>query len=322
MDDPVSLITIKDRAAALNSSGLSTLEDLRRWISKDVDKSIPLLAESSDTAQSLLLALLIAEFCDDAGRSGHPKLATYWRGLKTFPGLVRLYLDALKQAQHERRLTFKDLREAAWNIFRQAFTRLWRLLYNWRRHWADALLIIVLPALLIAVWFRVESAKSRSVQFVAVKSSANLLPFQRINDEVELASVPTKSGAFTSLDQVRGRYALVTLSSGTPILSNQILSAALSNKIQNRAIVTIPLRTGTARDLSPPCEAVLFLSPRETKSGESSNSSPQQSVEVVLLGIDKTGETTTATVAMVKEDLDKLGPLLASHDAFLLQLAR
>jgi len=324
MADPVTLTTIKETAAALDRSGLTTLEDLRLWISKDVDKSISLLAESSGTKQSLLIALLIAEFCDDASRSGRPTLASYWRGLKTVPGLIRFYVHPLAQRWREKGLAvLGDVGQAAWYILRQLVTRHRRLWYNWRRHWADALLIVVLPGLLIGFWFRVESAKTRQVRSVAVKRSVKVVPLQRIStDDIELAADPNSSGAFTSVDQVQGRYALVPLHGGATILRDQILSAELSNKVQNRVIVSIPLKAGTTRDLSPPSEVFLLLSAREIPAGENATTSAQYVFGVVLLGLEKTREVTTATVAMVKEDLDKAAPLLGSRDAYLSQSAR
>ena len=321
MTDPVSLQAIKETAAALNNCGLFTLEDLRLWISKDIDEGIPLLSESSGTKQSLLMALLIAESCDDAGRSGRPKLTTYWRGLKTFPGLLNFYsVDLAQTWQLGKSGAIKSLPAIAWPLFRQLLSRHTRLWYNWRRHWADAILIIVVPVLLIGLALRVQSARSSRIQSVAVKSSAQLRPFQRISDEVELASTPASSMAFTSIDQVRGRYALVALPSGAPVLSNQILTA---EQIANRAIVSIPLKAGTyLPNLSPPCDVVLILSPRETVSGGNMNSPSKHEFDVVLLAIDKLGESATATVAITNAEFDKAAALLGSHDAYISSVIR
>lgn len=318
MADLLTLEKIKETATALDGCGLSTLEDLRLWINQDVDKSIPRLAKSSRTTESLLMALVIAEFCDNTGRSGRKKLGRYWRGLKPFPSLVKLYWIALGQEWRKNKIrVVTKLVGPSWHITRQMFTRHWRLWYNWRRHWADGLLLIVLPALLIGLWFRVESAKNSQVQFVAVKPSANVPAFQRIDDEVELVSVDNASGAFAAIDQVRGLYSLVPLAGGAPVLSNQLLSKELSNRIQNRSILSIPLKAGTyVRDLSPPCEGVLLLSPRQTE-GAPVTSVKQSKFEVVLLGIDKSGDAVTATVAMSAEDVEKAGPLLGSCDAYL-----
>jgi hypothetical protein len=324
MTDPVTLQSIKETAAALNNCGLSSLEDLRLWISKDIDESIPLLAQSSGTTQSLLMALLIAESCDDAGRSGRPKLTTYWRGLKTFPGLLNCYSFDLAQTWHVKKFgVIRSLPAVAWPLFRQILTRHTRLWYNWRRHWADAILIVVVPVLLISLSLRVESARSSRIQSVAVKSSAQLRPFQRISDEVEMASMPPSNIGFRSIDQVRGRYALVALPGGAPVLSNQILNAELSDKIANRAIVSIPLKAGIyPSELSPPFDAVLILSPRKTGSRGTTNSLGKHQFDVLLLGIDKPGQSPTATVAITNEDLDKVAALLGSHDAYISRVIR
>jgi len=321
MTDPVTLQSIKETAASLNNCGLSTLEDLRLWISKDIDEGIPLLSQSSGTTESLLMALLIAESCDDAGRSGRPKLTTYWRGLKTFPGLLNFYWVGLGQTWRDRKFgVIRSLPAIAWPLSRQLLTRHTRLWYNWRRHWADAILIIVVPVLLIALSLRVESARSSRIQSVAVKSSTQLRPFQRISDEVELASMPASSVAFTSIDQVRGRYALVALPGGAPVLSNQILTAELSDRIANHAIVSIPLKTGIyAPELSLSSDVVLILSPRKAESGGNTS---KHEFDVVLLAIDKLGDSTTATVAITNEDLDNVSALLGSHDAYISRVIR
>jgi hypothetical protein len=113
---------------------------------------------------------------------------------------------------------------------------------------------------------------------------------------------------------------LVPLAGGAPVLTNQLLSKELSNKIQNHSILSIPLKSGTyVRDLSPPCEGVLLLSPRETKSAPvaSETAAKQHKFEVVLLAIDKSDDAVTATVAVRAEDVEKAGALLGSCDAYL-----
>ena len=338
MSDSVSLDIIKETAAALNGRGLSTLEDLRLWISKDVDKGILMLSESARTSQSLLTALLIAEFCDDAGRSGKPKLGRYWRGLKTFPGVIKLYVVAFTEARRDKKFAFlPHVGKPSWHILRQLVTRHSRLWYNWRRHWADALVILVLPALLVGLWWRVDSAKRSRVQVVSAKGSADVHAFQRINDEVQLTTAQYSSDAFTSIDQVRGRYTLVPLVPGVALDSAQILSADLSNKIQNRTILSIPLKAGTyAPHVFAPGEALLVLSPRDVLAGDASHQGgagnqvevareqvpPPTTFQIILLAIDQSGENRSATVAILKDDLDKVAALLGSHDAYLSQPVR
>lgn len=317
MPDSLNLETIKKAAAALNGHGLTTLEDLRLWIKRDVDKSIPRLAKTSSIAESLLMAFVIAEYCDDTGRSGRQKLGSYWRGLKPFFGFVKLYWIALGQAWQQKKFV-TTLGEASWYIPRQFLTRNWRLWYNWRRYWFDFLLIIVLPALLIGLWYRVESAKKVRVQSVTVKPSVKVPAFQRLGDEVQLTSSENVSNGFDSIDKVKGRYSLVALSGGTPVLNDQLLSLELSNKIQNYSIVSIPLKAGTyVRDLSPPGEGTLLLSPRESESA-----SKQHAFDVVVLGVNKNSETVTAILAMRAEDVEKAGALLGSSDAYLTKQAR
>ena len=318
MVDQITLEKIEETAVALDRCGVSTLEDFRSWISKDVDKSIPRLAEVSGTPESLLMALVIAEFYDETVGSGRQKVGTYWRGLKPFPSLVKFYW---MEGWRQKRLGIvPKLGKPSWFVLRQLFTRNLRFLFNWRRRWADGLLIAIVPLLLLGFWLHVEWTKRSRVQFVTVKPSANVRAYQRIADEVELTSLDSLSNAFSSIDQVKDHYSLIPLSSGVPVLSDHLLSAELSNKIKNSSIVSIPLKAATyVRDLSPPFEAELLLSPRENGN---ETTSQQHAFKVVLLGIDKTGDAVVATVAINAADVEKTAALLGSSDAYLSKPAR
>jgi hypothetical protein len=171
---------------------------------------------------------------------------------------------------------------------------------------------------------------------VSVKGFAEVRAFQRINDEVELTTAQSSSDAFTSVEQVRGRYTLVPLAPGAALGSTQILSADLSSKIQNRTILSVPLKPGTyTEEIFAPSEAVLVLSPREDLQGDASRRGgalnqvevareqvPPTTFQIILLAVDQSGENRSATVAILKDDVDKVAALLGSHDAYLSQPVR
>lgn len=319
MPDPITLKDIQQAAAALSGCGVPTLEDLRMCISKDVDQSIRWLSVTTGTKYSLLMALLIAEARDDAGRSGKRKLLQSWRGLKTFPSVLKLSTDEIQRLWHEKKLRVViAAREPVWAVLRQLMIRHWRLWHNWRRHWPDALAIVIFPLLLLSLALRAQSINNKSFHSVTVKQSTALPAFQKITDGVEVSSVLYSKGAFTSVDEVRGRYTLVSLPAGATLLRNQILSAEFSNKMQDRRILSIPIKAGTyVPNVTVPCEAVLVLSARR----HDLNKADPVSFEVILLSLNKIDETTSATVALRKDEFERVATLLASHDVFLSQTA-
>ena len=334
MNDPVTLLKIKETADALNRRNVITLEDVRSWLGKDVDNGIELLTTKSGTTQEVVLSLLIAEFCDDAGRSGKPKLLRYWRGLKPFKLVMMFSVDQLKEGWRERKLRVLAVaHKPLGQSLRQLFTRHTRVWRNWRRHWSDALVFVVLPILLVGGMLRIGSARGNKVPYVTVNRSVTLPAYHPITDQVELSNVP--SGAFTSITQIQGRYALVSLPGGTTLLPSQLLTAELSSKMRNRKILTIPLKPGSySTDLSAPYESILVFSPREMNSkvpveqaavnvasASSVNPVGETRFDVILLKLDQSGILITATLALQNDDFNRAAALLASHDAFLVQTA-
>ncbi len=294
MADCITLKEIEEAVLALDGSEIRTLDDLRRIIRKDVNQSILWLSTETKVKHSLLVALLIAEFNDDRGLTGKPRLRYYWRGLKTFRSVVRV---------SPRRLSALAL---------QLWLRQHRLLYNWRRHWADVLVVAILPLLFFALALRARSINDRQVRYVTVQRG--VLAYQTLTGNLTLTNEPYAKNAFTSVDDVLGRYALVSLAPGATVLSDQLLSSELSRKMQGRRIIAVPVKAGAYVSITnAPHEAMMVLSPRTDEVKDL----PAVSFAVIILRLDRTGETASATVAIRPEDFDKATALLASHDVFL-----
>jgi hypothetical protein len=315
MADCITLKEIEDAVVALDRSDIRTLEDLRRCIGKDVNKSILWLSEQTTIDHALLVALLIAEFNDDRGLSGKRKLRHYWRGLKTFRSVVRFCRDELGHLwRYKKTSVLRYGPGRIWPVAVQVLLRQQRLLFNWRRHWADALVIIILPLLLFGLALRARSINNRQVPHVTVQKS--IPAFQKVTGNLALTNVPSAKNAFTSVEEVNGRYALVNLAPDTTLVSDQVLNDDLSGKMEGRRILTVPIKAGTyVSTMNAPREAIMVLSPRSKDVKDLAAAS----FEVIVLRVDKTAETISATVAIRKEDLDKASPLLASHDVFLTQ---
>jgi hypothetical protein len=288
---------IEDAVLALAGTEIRTLEDLRRCIGKDVDESIGWLSNKTEVKRSLLVALLIAEFNDDRGLSGRPRLRYYWRGMKTFRSVARV--------------SPRQLRALAL----QFWLRQYRLLRNWRRHWADVLVLAIVPLVFFGLAFRARSINHNQARYVTVQQEVPA--YQTLPGNLALANAPDAKNAFTSLNDVSGRYALVNLAPGATVSSDQLLSAYLSSKMPGRRILAVPLKAGAyVSPTNAPHEAILVLSPRS----EDVKDLPSASFAVIVLRVEKIGDTTSATVAIRKEDFDQASALLASHDVFLGQL--
>lgn len=309
------LIEIRKAAAGLDCSDISTLEDLRKCISKDVDKNILWLSEHAQINHSLLLALLIADFDDNAGLSGKRKLRRYWRGLQTFPSAFRYSRgEVVRQWRQQKSSVFRGGPPQLWSLAGQLLRRQYRLWSNWRRHWSDALVIVILPLLLVFLALRAQSINNRNVPYVTVQQGASAPAFQKLSDNLVLTNVPYAKGAFTSIADVRGRYTLVNVPGGSTLSSDHVLSSELSSQMADRMILSVPLKAGSyLSTMKTPSEAVMVISPR--KEGERT----QASFNVIVLRFDKTGDTTSAIVAIPKYYFDEASALLASHHVLIAQ---
>lgn len=313
------LTKIRKAVVQLDCSDIRTLDDLRNCISRDVDKNIAWLSDHAKINRSLLLALLVADFDDDAGLHGKRKLRRYWRSLQTFPTAFRFSRNEVVELWRLKKggVLRRGSREA-WLLAGQLVVRQHRLWSNWRRYWPDAL-VLVIPLLLLFLTLRAQSINNRNVPYVTVQQGASVPAFQPLTDNLALKNVPYAKGAFTSVDDVRGRYTLVNLPGGSTVSSDQVLSSDLSGKMVKRVILSVPIKAGNyVSTMKAPYEASMVLSPRK----ENGAGGAGASFNVLILRFDKTGETTSVTVAMQKDDFDNASALLASHDVFLAQAPR
>ena len=270
---------------------------------------------SANINHSLLLALLVADFNDDAGLRGKRKLRRYWRSLQTFPSAFRFSRgEVVRLWRQKKSSVLRSGPQELWSLAGQFFLRQYRLWYNWRRYWSDALVIVILPLLLVFLALRAQSINNRTVPYVTVRQGASVPAFQKLSDNLVLTNVPYAKGAFTSIYDVLDRYTLVNLPGGSTLSSDQVLSSELSRQMANRMIFSVPLKAGSyLSTMRAPCEAVMVLSPRKE------DDRTWASISVIVLHFDKTGETTSATVAIDKAAFGNASALLASHDVFLAQ---
>jgi hypothetical protein len=319
MSRPATLDEIRNLAAALNDLGISTVEDLRLCIHKDVNNSTRWISETTMKSHSLLVSLLMAEFSDDAASRSKKKLGKYWRGLKTFPNELKYSRNELRRLWREKQFKgIPESRRQLWALTGQMMIRHRRLWSNWRKHWADVIVLIVAPLLMLGLALRAQCINNRDTQFVIVKSTT-IPAFEKLGDKLEMANVPYQKGAFTSIDQLRERYTIVNLSAGSTLREDQLLSAALSSKMSSRRILSLSIKSGNyPAGMAVPSEAVMVFSPRNVQSTQPT----ADYVEIVLLRLNKNAELTSALVAIKQDELDKVAKLLGAYDVFLAEIKR
>lgn len=314
--DYATLHDILTAVVALSDADIRTLEDLRQCLNRDVDQNLGWLAKQTNIKDALLTALLLAEFYDDTGTKGKRRLRNYWRGLKTIPGEVRTAWAEIVRERDENKSSLGVGLQQALGVAGHVAVRQQRIWYNWRQHWLDAVVLVLLPLLIGSLALRAQSINQRTVPYVTIRTDAGIAAFEELTGHVELKDIPHKNGAFTSLDEVAGRYALVNLLPGAMLSKDQVLSPELSRKMPSRRILSLPINPAAfSSTMKTPGEALMTLSARQ-------HDKEPASFEVIVLRLDQSGGSTSAVMAIPKDDFDKATRLLGSHDVFLAQIVK
>ncbi|HEX8143914.1 MAG TPA: hypothetical protein VF553_15050 [Pyrinomonadaceae bacterium] len=315
MPDVVTLKKIESCAAALRQGGVKTIGDLQECIGVDVSSGLSWVANATRIERSLLLALLIAGMRDETRHNGKPALLRYWRGLKP----LRLMLKLSASEFHE--LDWRDRLRLAWIIPRQMMLRQLQHWKHKRRYWPDLLLFVILPLGLIGLGWRAVALSRSWPASLVVKRGVSLPRFHSISrQELELKSVPGGAATFTDVEAVEGRYTLEALAPNTALQAKHLLSAELSRKMKDRTVLSVPVQAGDFVSKSAaPQSIILLLSPREP---DKTSSAPVILDDVIFLGVEGSGETTSAIVAMKADDIKAASGLLATSSIFLSQHAR
>jgi hypothetical protein len=315
MPDTVTLQRIESCAAALRQGQVKTIGDLQECVSVDVSSGLGWVANATGIERSLLLALLIAGMRDETRHNGKPALLWYWRGLKPFRLMLKL------SASEFRQLDWRDRLRLGWIIPRQMMLRQIQLWKHKRRHWPDVLLFIILPLSLVGLSWRAVSVSRSWPESLRVKPGVSLPRFHSIDrEEVEMKSVPGGEATFAEVAVVEGRYTLEAIAPQTVLQATHLLSDELSRKMKDRRILSVPVQAADFISKPPaPSSIILLLSPREP---DKTNFTPVIFEDVIFLGVEQRGDTTSAIIAMKPEDIKLATPLLATSSIFISQTAR
>lgn len=311
--DPVTIKRLRELAAALHGSGIDTLEDLRLSICKDFKTGIERVTTVTKTSQALLVALLITEAKDDAARNGRRRLIYYWSGLQPFRSVFSLSTTEVREILKTKgRSHWRETRDPIGLFLRRSIARPARVLSSLKTKWLDPLLVLLPLTLGLLLIIRLNSINENSPQYVT--TSAAVPAFHKISNDVELKRSPSAKTALTQIAEARDRYTLAYIPAGTTLQDNQLLSAELSGKMQQRKILSVPIKSNNySPTLTAPAEATLVLSPR---TWDSKATSPSK-FDVIVLRIEGSGDTRSAVVALLKDQFDATALLLGSHEAFL-----
>jgi len=317
-DEPVTIELLRDFANTLKGYGIDTLDDLRLSICKDINTGIERVTVRTDTSKPLLMALLIAEAQDDAARMGKRRLIHYWSGFRSFRSVYTLYKTEIgKIWKTKRKSRWREIREPIGIVSRRWLAGPKGFFINWRTHWLDALVIVLPLTLVLLLLLQTNPLNKNRLQYVT--TTAPVPAFHKVSDQVELKSSPIARSAFTTLNDVRDRYTLADIPAGAPLQSTQLLSAELSAQMQDRKILSVPIKaTNYSPTLTLPNQVILVLSPRERDATATS----QVTFDAIVLRIEGSGETRSAIVALTRDQFDSAASLLGSHDAFLTEAVR
>ena len=177
-------------------------------------------------------------------------------------------------------------------------------------HWPD---VIVLLALFLFGGLAIRQQVAQApVTHLAIAAAGGLPAFHVIRDAdvMERQGAPA-AGAPAKREAVHGRYLLQSVTGGAILHDNQLSrTAGWEATLKDLTIVDLPVRLGP---VDPPLETrvTLVISPR-TKTGLAAWSGTTP-----LLAIRRASNIAWASVALTKDQLDSLKPLLGDADVYV-----
>lgn len=179
-------------------------------------------------------------------------------------------------------------------------------------HWAEVIAMII--AMFISALLALNMGMKQDTVLISTKSG--LPAFHVLTPEdVRTERMFKTSGSLTSVEKAEGRYLLRPVSEGAVLLDNQLGPPELKNELTGRFILTIPMKAGAIRSaIAPNLRVRLLFSPRDLTSRGTSSSVE----DVIVLAIDRQGDTSSITVAVRnQDDLIKATNLSATSDILI-----
>ncbi|MDX6710380.1 MAG: hypothetical protein QOH96_1396 [Blastocatellia bacterium] len=189
---------------------------------------------------------------------------------------------------------------------------------NRHHHAYPRIITLALLVVLIVAGYSLflRSALPRLPRQVVVSKPSGIPAFRSIaKDDLALQTVLFRSAnTFSDPDMIVGNYSLTKLPENTTVQADQILSATLSRQVKGSYLVTVPVKANYPE--STPRAGVnltllIYTNPNDTKI------LPSDTVDVVLLGTERKGETSNIVVAV--HDLEKARALVRASNIVVLE---
>lgn len=181
-----------------------------------------------------------------------------------------------------------------------------------RSHAMDGLgIVAVMVFLAIAGFLIVRGVPDRTAKQVVLKNDIQALVPITAND-VGIETVLRKSGAFSSVADIVGRYSNTPLAKGAVPTSPDLSAGKLAGPLTNRSIVRLILKPGkTSLPWSLPATVTLLVSPRHN------GGTPLSINDAWILALQDNGDTSLAWVAVDSSKLAPLSAALGDADVFV-----
>jgi hypothetical protein len=192
---------------------------------------------------------------------------------------------------------------------------LWhRFLFFVGRYWREVLALVIAVVLLSLLILNVVRRRDTLV----VTAADGLPAFHVIQaDDVQPAKMFRVDDSFAVENDVIGRYLLQPVSPGAVLLNSQLGPATVKGQLTGREVLTIPIRLAAISSTIGPASRVrLLFSPWNQDASKISKTDLIVN-DVIVLAINRQGDSSSITVALNADDLTKALLLLSKSDILI-----
>lgn len=264
--------------------------DVKLWqeIGEDYDLGIKKIAERRGLkTSSVLAAAILDRFGEDSFQS--------------------IYLENSNGAE---KAVFKTSRERIGRYFSERKTRI--LGYG------------ILIFLLFLIALSVRSVWQAHDETLVVSRRGGFAAYERISeDDVRITSNVFWNNPLTDPPQkIAGRYVLVPLPQGSKLAEENLLSAELSDQMNGRAVLRLPVKAENAgNSIAPNSKISLIFHTAPSQMPATGKSSEKTAIidDVVLLGIEKNNAFSTLVTGVTERQFQTIQDNLGFTDIYLVK---
>ena len=249
----------------------------------DFDKAVKDFADRNNYSEESLIAQLIAESFNESDERFFEPSTESWT-LRLFP------------------------KKIVWGV-----KDLFRFL---KKHLFDVAVIIFLLFIVGGViWWIYNLYHVLQTPQVLVKAEQGIPSFYKIKaEDLEISRPVSEEKAQELKSRLVGKYSSQKISQGEFLSVNLLLSQEFSEKLANRIILTIPIKTDA---LNSTIQAKMKIDLLFANKGDTGNSVIVQ--DVILLKLETKPETTSLVIAVSLEQLEVIKGKLGNFEVFVVQ---